>query len=65
MQDCLLPLPYNAFQVYWGECRKRMAWEIAGGQHSYEVLMLTTEQQNQSWGGRNLLTKNRARRTTG
>lgn len=34
-----------------------MAGEMACGQHSYEVFILTTEQQNQSWAG-NILTEN-------
>lgn len=51
MQDCHLPLPYNTFKVYWGHCQESMTWEMAGSQHSYEVVMLTTEHQNQSCGG--------------
>lgn len=59
--------PYNTFKVYWGECQERMTWEMAGRQHSYEVLMLTTEHQNQSCAGDDtpLWLKNWPRRTTG
>lgn len=60
VQDCLPPLSYHTFKLSWGQWQERLAGEVACGQHSYDVFILTTEQQNQSWG-RNLMTESKNR----